>query len=97
MHKIARIGRLLAFIVCALAAAACTHDSKAGESCDGGCSGGGAGCSSQCSPACTGGKLCCAYSGGACLPTDAGTCANNSGYSCATPTASGECPSQCYP
>ena len=97
MHKIARIGQVLTFVICALATAACTNDSKVGESCDAGCFGGGGGCSSQCSPACTGGKLCCAYSGGACLPTDAGTCANNGGYSCATPTPSGGCPAQCYP
>ena len=97
VQKLARMGLLFALAIGALTAVACTNDPKPSESCDAGCGGGGGGCSSQCKPACTGGKLCCAYSGGACLPTDAGTCANNSGYSCVMPTASGVCPIQCDP
>jgi hypothetical protein len=59
------------------------------------CNGGGRGCS-QCNPSCPSGQLCCAWSGGACLPTDAG-CAPPGGYRCVAPTAGGVCPNQCFP
>ena len=65
--------------------------------CSAGCNGGGPGCPAMCT-GCKTGELCCAWSGGACLfDEDAGTCVGNGGYSCATPTVKGECPSQCYP
>jgi hypothetical protein len=65
--------------------------------CMSGCGGGGTGCPNQCT-GCTAGQLCCAWAGGACIPDpDLGTCSGNGGYSCATPTAAGVCPNQCYP
>ncbi len=67
------------------------------EECNTSCSGGKKGCPSMCTPGCGGGQLCCAYAGGACQITDAGTCANSGGFSCATPTSAGVCPIQCYP
>ena len=51
----------------------------------------------MCPSGCPGGQLCCPWSGGACQLTDAGTCANNGGFSCAMPTTDGVCPNRCYP
>ncbi|HZS38045.1 MAG TPA: hypothetical protein VFF06_14510 [Polyangia bacterium] len=74
----------------------CVFDGDMATSCNTSCGGGGTGCPSMCS-SCNAGELCCAWSGGACLITDAGTCASNGGFSCAKPTAAGVCPNQCYP
>lgn len=74
----------------------CVFDADMATSCSASCEGGTAGCPSMCS-GCNAGELCCAWAGGACLITDAGTCAASGGFSCAKPTAAGVCPSQCYP
>jgi Flp pilus assembly CpaF family ATPase len=66
------------------------------SSCSSSCTGGND-CPDRCSPVCAQGKLCCPWAGGACLPNDAGGCSGAQGYSCATPTAAGSCPNQCYP
>jgi hypothetical protein len=65
-------------------------------SCSSSCVGGGPGCN-KCAPACANGQICCAWAGGPCMLTDAGTCAGAGGYKCATPTSQGLCPNQCYP
>jgi hypothetical protein len=86
----------------------CTSD-VAQQSCDGACQpdvgssacsnscAGGTPCPNRCSAACAQGKICCPWAGGPCIPNDAGGCSGAQGYSCATPTAAGACPNQCYP
>jgi hypothetical protein len=64
--------------------------------CSTSCAGGTTGCPGMCSN-CNQGQLCCAWAGGVCIPNDMGTCSGAGGYSCATPTAQGVCPNQCYP
>jgi hypothetical protein len=66
------------------------------QNCSGGCGGGTGGCPQNCT-GCMVSELCCPWSGGACMVTDAGTCQGASGFKCATPTALGVCPNQCYP
>ena len=79
------------------------------QSCDGACQpdvdssacsdscAGGTPCPDRCSAACAQGKICCPWAGGPCIPNDAGGCSGAQGYSCATATAAGTCPNQCYP
>jgi hypothetical protein len=74
----------------------CVLNPDMAESCSTSCAGGTTGCD-RCSPACAQGELCCAWAGGACIPDDAGGCSASGGFHCATPTAEGLCPNQCYP